>query len=50
MSFASGDWCHSLDHGEPCRVIAVEDLWGIPTAQVWLSGSAPPRGVRAEVL
>jgi hypothetical protein len=37
MSFAAGDWCHSLDHGEPCRVIAVEDLWGIPTAQVWLS-------------
>ena len=37
MSFAAGDWCHSLDHSEPCRVIAVEDLWGLPTAQVWLS-------------
>ena len=37
MSFSAGDWCHSLDHSEPCRVIAVEDLWGIPTAQVWLS-------------
>lgn len=37
MSFAAGDWCHSLDHGEPCRVIAVDDLWGIPTAQIWLS-------------
>ncbi len=37
MSFAAGDWCHSLDHGEPCRVIAVEEVWGVPTAQVWLS-------------
>lgn len=32
-----GDWCYSLDHDEPCRVVGVETVWGEQTAQVWLA-------------
>lgn len=32
-----GDWCYSLDHDEPARVIATEVVWGAETAQVWLA-------------
>jgi superfamily II DNA or RNA helicase len=32
-----GDWCYSLDHDEPGRVIAIDVVWGEETAQVWLA-------------
>lgn len=37
MNIAPGDWRHSLDHDEPCRVIGIDSLWGERTAQVWLA-------------
>jgi superfamily II DNA or RNA helicase len=37
MSLSHGDWCHSLDHDEPCRIVAVESVWGEQTAHVWLA-------------
>ncbi len=37
MSVSTGDWCYSLDHDEPGRVIAVDTVWGEETAQVWLA-------------
>lgn len=37
MAFAAGDWCYSLDHDEPARVIALDVVWGAETAQVWLA-------------
>ena len=30
-----GDWCYSLDHEEPGRVIAVDRVWGEEVALVW---------------
>lgn len=37
MSVTVGDWFHCLDHDEPCRVIAVDAVWGEQTALVWLA-------------
>ena len=37
MSVSAGDWCYSLDHDEPGRVIVVDAVWGEQTAQVWLA-------------
>src|SRR5690606_617572 len=37
MRGLAGDWCYSLDHDEPCRIIAVDVVWGEETAQVWLA-------------
>jgi SNF2 family DNA or RNA helicase len=37
MSVSTGDWCYSLDHDEPGRVIAIDAVWGEETAQVWLA-------------
>ena len=37
MRVSPGDWCYSLDHDEPGRVIAVEAVWGEEIAQVWLA-------------
>ena len=37
MRVSAGDWCYSLDHDEPGRVIAVDVVWGEETAQVWLA-------------
>jgi len=34
---SAGDWCFSLDHDEPCRVVGIDALWGERTAQVWLA-------------
>jgi hypothetical protein len=28
MGFRVGNWRYSFDHDEPCRVIAVDSLWG----------------------
>ena len=33
----AGDWCYSLAHNEPCRVVGVDAVWGEQTAQVWLA-------------
>lgn len=33
----AGDWCYSLAHDEPCRVVGVDAVWGEQTAQVWLA-------------
>ncbi len=37
MSISAGDWCYSLDHDEPGRIIAVDSVWEEETAQVWLA-------------
>ena len=37
MRVSAGDWCYSLNHDEPGRVIAVDVIWGEETAQVWLA-------------
>lgn len=34
---SAGDWCYSLAHDEPCRVVGVDALWGEKTAQIWLA-------------
>jgi len=33
---ATGKWCFSPEHGEPCRVIDTETLWGETVCRVWL--------------
>jgi hypothetical protein len=35
----AGEWWHSIDHDEPCRVVDTETLWGQASCLVWL-----PRG------
>ena len=37
MEASPGDWCYSLDHDEPGRIIAVDSVWGQETAHVWLA-------------
>ena len=34
-----GQWVYSLDHGEPCRLLENEQLWGESLHRVWLPGS-----------
>lgn len=41
-----GEWWHSLDHDEPCRVVDTEVLWGQATCLVWL----PRRGSTVRAL
>jgi len=31
-----GEWWHSIDHDEPCRVVDTETLWGQASCLVWL--------------
>jgi superfamily II DNA or RNA helicase len=31
-----GDWRHSLDHDETCRIVDLEVLWGRATCLIWL--------------
>ena len=33
-----GDWYYSPDHGQLCRVIETQTLWGETTCRVWLLG------------
>src|SRR5438132_1454017 len=33
-----GEWWHSLDHDEPCRIVDTDVLWGQATCLVWLPG------------
>lgn len=42
----AGEWWHSIDHDEPCRVIDTDTLWGQETCLVWL----PRRGTAVRVL
>ncbi len=42
----AGEWWHSLDHGEPCRVVDTDTLWGQATCLVWL----PRRSTAVRVL
>ena len=42
----AGEWCHSIDHDEPCRVVDTDTLWGQTTCLVWL----PRRGTAVRVL
>ncbi len=37
-----GEWWHSIDHDEPCRIVDIDALWGQETCLVWL-----PRRVSA---
>jgi SNF2 family DNA or RNA helicase len=41
-----GEWWHSIDHGEPCRIVETDVLWGQATCVVWL----PRRGSAVRVL
>lgn len=41
-----GEWWHSLDHDEPCRVVDTEVLWNQATCLVWL----PRRGTTVRSL
>ena len=38
----AGEWWHSIDHNEPCRVVDTETLWGQASCLVWL----PRRSLR----
>src|SRR5438046_101407 len=31
-----GQWWHSIDHNEPCRVVDINFLWDQPACLVWL--------------
>lgn len=31
-----GEWWHSIDHDEPCRIVETDALWGQATCVVWL--------------
>jgi SNF2 family DNA or RNA helicase len=42
----TGEWWHSLDHDEPCRVVNTETLWGQGSCLVWL----PRRDTAVRVL
>jgi len=35
----NGDWHYSPDHGQLCKVIETQTLWGDTTCRVWLPGS-----------
>src|SRR5438128_2124783 len=41
-----GDWWHSLDHDEPCRIVDIEVLWNQATCLLWL----PRRGTTVRAL
>jgi len=41
-----GEWWHSLDHDEPCRVVDTEVLWNQATCLIWL----PRRGATVRAL
>ena len=32
----AGEWWHSTDQNEPCRVVEVDTLWGQATCLIWL--------------
>jgi SNF2 family DNA or RNA helicase len=32
----TGEWWHSIDHDEPCRVVDTDTLWGQATCLIWL--------------
>jgi hypothetical protein len=36
MQHVVGDWCWHQQHGEPCRVVERDDLWGQTSYRVWL--------------
>lgn len=42
----AGEWWHSIDHDEPCRVVDTDTLWGQAICLVWL----PRRGSAVRVL
>ena len=42
----AGEWWHSIDHDEPCRVVDTEALWGQASCLVWL----PRRDTAVRVL
>ena len=42
----AGEWWHSIDHDEPCRVVDSDTLWGQTTCLVWL----PRQGTAVRVL
>ncbi|WP_375454027.1 DEAD/DEAH box helicase [uncultured Methylobacterium sp.] len=42
----AGEWWHSIDHDEPCRVVDTDTLWGQATCLVLL----PRRGTAVRVL
>jgi len=42
----AGEWWHSADHDEPCRIVETDALWGKATCLVWL----PRRSTAIRVL
>ena len=45
-----GEWVYSTDHGQLCRLIESETLWGETTCRVWLPSRDAVVRVRAEQL
>ena len=45
-----GAWVYSTDHGQLCRIIESETLWGETTCRVWLPAKDTVVRVRAERL
>ena len=45
-----GAWVHSTDHGQLCRIIESETLWGETTCRVWLPAQDTIVRVRADQL
>ena len=45
-----GAWVYSTDHGQLCRIIESETLWGEATCRVWLPAQDTVVRVRAEQL
>ena len=39
MRLNNGHWYFSSDHGQLCKVIETQNLWGNTTCRVWLPGS-----------
>lgn len=38
MEFSRQTWYYSLDHGEPCRILDSQALWGQTICRIWLPG------------
>ncbi len=39
-----GDWYYCPEHGELCRVIETQTLWGETVCRVWLPGKFRTEG------
>ncbi len=44
VELMTGDWYYSPEHGELCRVIETQTLWGETVCRVWLPGKFRTEG------